>query len=499
MAKKKRKNQGSVRRYDGARRDRLTSDWATSSTSADSEIFSALRLLRDRSRDLVQNNPYLKSAIYKTIPNNVVGQGLSFQSQVRRKRIDKLDDSVNTQIEEAWKEWQEEPKWCHTAGKLSLSEIERLVIKSLVESGEVLIRKVSQAFDDSPVPFALEVIEADQLCETHAYNSYQGNQVKMGVELNEWQRPIAYHLYPYHPGDSGFFRASYNTRLLRVEAEEIIHLFISDRPGQTRGVPWVHSTIGKLRQLNGYEEAEVVAARIQAAIAAFVQSPDPDNLASPHPETGERLKDLEPGVIEYLAPGETLASFIPTRPNQGFDAFVRAMLRGAAVSMGVSYEGFTGDFSNTSYSSARTALLSERDCYKVMQAWLIQNFHRPIFKEWQQLAVLSGRLNFQDFFQDRHRYCKPKFTARGWDWVDPLKETNANKVAVESGFKTLTDIAAESGRDFEELVKTRRRELDLMAAYNINFDSQPSPPEPLILDEKSWRQKNQQLAIRRQQ
>lgn len=495
MAKKKRKKQ-SLRRYEGARRDRLTSDWATSSTSADSEIFSALRLLRERSRDLVRNNPYLKAAIYKTIPNNVVGQGVTFQSQVRRKRLDKLDDSINTQIEEAWKEWIEEPKWCHTAGKLSLWEIERLIVKSLVESGEVFVRKVKQSFSDSPVPFAIEIIEADQLCDTHAYNSYGGNQVKMGVELNEWQRPVAYHFYPYHPGDSGFFRASYNTRLLRLGAEEIIHLFISDRPNQTRGVPWVHATIGKLRQLNGYEEAEVVAARIQAAIAAFVQSPDPETLGTTNPENGERLRDLEPGVIEYLAPGETLASFIPTRPNQGFDNFVRAMLRGAAVSMGVSYEGFTGDFSNTSYSSSRTALLSERDCYKIMQVWLIQNFHRPIFKEWQQLAVLSGRLPINDFFQDRNRYCKPKFTARGWDWVDPLKETNANKISVEAGFKTLTDIAAESGKDFEDIVKTRRRELDLMAAYGITFNSEAATPQPRILDERTYRKLARELAIR---
>ena len=51
------------RRYDGARLNRSNSDWLVSSSSADSDLRSDLVRLRNRSRDLIRNNPYLKHAI----------------------------------------------------------------------------------------------------------------------------------------------------------------------------------------------------------------------------------------------------------------------------------------------------------------------------------------------------------------------------------------------------------------------------------------------------
>ena len=104
------------------------------------------------------------------------------------------------------------------------------------------------------------------------------------------------------------------------------------------------------------------------------------------------------------------------------------------------------------------------------------------------MAVLSGRVKIDDYFQNRAHYCKPKFTSRGWPWVDPLKEVNANIEAVKAGFKTLTEIAAESGKDFEDIVKTRRRELDLLATYQIDLvDTGSQSVEPVIMTEKQFR------------
>ena len=118
----------------------------------------------------------------------------------------------------------------------------------------------------------------------------------------------------------------------------------------------------------------------------FIQTPDAE-LLSQGVENGNRLYNLEPGAIEVLAPGETFAGFAPTRPNQGFDPFVRMMLRGVAASLGLSYESLSRDYSNTSYSSARTSLIEERDNYRLLQGWLISNLHKKIFKIWLDSCV----------------------------------------------------------------------------------------------------------------
>lgn len=458
------------RAYAGAAHNRLTSDWITSSTSQDSELLTSLRPLRNRSRQLCRDNDYAKAAV-RVFVNNVVGKGFSFQSQVKKKRGDKHDEVVNTAIEELWDEWTQ-AKYCHTAGKLSFSEIERLIIKSLVESGEVLIRKVRKAFDGSPVPFALEVIEADQLVDEYTSGQGTSGLIRMGVEVDEWQRPIAYWLYPHHPGDYQFQASSVGSRLLRVPSSEILHIFITERPGQTRGVPWFHSAMLRLRNVGGYEEAELVAARAQAAVMGFIQSPDGE-LFGDGVEGSQRLTSLEPGAIEMLAPGETFAGFAPTRPNMGFDPFIRNMLRAVAAGIGLSYESLSRDYSNTSYSSARTALLDERDNYRILQDWLIKCFYRPIYYEWLEYAVMSGALKLPGYELNPRFYRKSRWTARGWQWVDPEGEVAAYKEAIKAGLTTTSQVVAQSGQDIEDVLKERRRELDLAKEMDVSLDTNP--------------------------
>ena len=52
------------RMYAGAETSRLTSSWATSVSSADSEIKGSLSKLRSRSRQLVRDSDYAKNAIH---------------------------------------------------------------------------------------------------------------------------------------------------------------------------------------------------------------------------------------------------------------------------------------------------------------------------------------------------------------------------------------------------------------------------------------------------
>ena len=135
----------------------------------------------------------------------------------------------------------------------------------MVESGEVFVRLVQQSFGDSRIPLGLEVIEADLLDDDYTGLEPNGNRVRMGVELNEWSAPVAYHFLNYHPGDYQFSYAQIaKKRRTRIPANEIIHLYSVDRPGQTRGVTAFASAIMRLNNLRGYEEAEKLLLHVQA-------------------------------------------------------------------------------------------------------------------------------------------------------------------------------------------------------------------------------------------
>lgn len=460
------------RMYGGARFGRLTADWVTGNTSADSEIYGSAQKLRDRARQLCRDNDYARQAL-RAVESNVIGQGIPFQSQVRMQRGGRLDQRVNDAIEGLWREWGH-AKYCHTAGKLSFHDIERLAVRSIAESGEVFIRIVRQPFGGSRVPLALEILEADLLDDGLNGRSQQGNEIRMGVEVDDWGRPVAYHFLAYHPGDYQFSNQQISTqRHKRVSAAEVIHLYKMERPGQTRGVTWFASAIERLHHLAGYEQAEVVRARASSALMGFITSPEGE-LVGDEVLDGDRVSGFEPGVFKYLAPGESVTVPQLDAPDGQFEPFMRAMLRGMAAGIGCSYETVSRDFSQTNFSSSRLSLLEDRDHWRVLQRWMIESFHQRVFDVWLDMAVLNGVLSLPQYDLQPERYRQVRWMPRGWSWVDPQKEVAAYKEAVRCGFKTLADVVAEQGGDLEELMEARQRETELAVELGLVFDTDPA-------------------------
>ena len=460
------------RMYEGAKFSRLTADWVTGNTSADSEVYGSAQKLRDRARQLCRDNDYARQVL-RAIEGNVVGQGIPFQGQVRMVRGGgRLDSAVNDQIEQLWKRWTK-ARYCHTGGKLTFHDIERLAVRSVAESGEVFIRLVKQPFSGSAVPLALEVLEADQLDDGLNGRSQQGNEIRMGVEVDTWGRPVAYHFLAYHPGDYQFSNQQISTqRHKRVLADEVLHLYRTERPGQTRGVTWFASAIQRLHHLQGYEQAEVVRARASSALMGFITSPEGELLGD-DVMNGERVSQFEPGVFKYLAPGESVTVPQLEAPDGQFEPFLRAMLRAMAAGVGCSYETVSRDFSQTNYSSSRLSLLEDRDHWRILQNWLIENLHQRVFEVWLDMAVLSGGLPLANYELQADRYKAVRWMPRGWAWVDPAKEVEAYAMAVRNGFKTLSDVVTEQGGDIEELMRARRQELDDAEALDLKFDTDP--------------------------
>jgi lambda family phage portal protein len=437
------------RMYEGAKFSRLTADWVTGNTSADSEVYGSAQKLRDRARQLCRDNDYARQAL-RAIEGNVVGQGIPFQAQVRMLRGGRLDATVNDSIESAWRQWTK-AKHCHTGGKLTFHDIERLAVRACAESGEVFIRLVKQPFGGSAVPLALEVLEADLLDDGLNGRSQQGNEIRMGVEVDTWGRPVAYHFLAYHPGDYQFSNQQISTqRHKRVPAEEVIHLYRMERPGMTRGVTWFSSAIQRLHHLQGYEQAEIVRARASSSLMGFITSPEGELMGDEVME-GERVSSFEPGVFKYLAPGESVTVPQLDAPDGQFEPFLRAMLRAMAAGIGCSYETVSRDFSQTNYSSSRLSLL----------------------EVWLDMAVLSNALPLANYEIQAERYKAVRWMPRGWAWVDPGKEVEAYASAVRNGFKTLAEVVAEQGGDLEELMRARRQELDEAEALDLKFDTDP--------------------------
>jgi lambda family phage portal protein len=445
--------------------------------SADAELVASLRNLRTRSRQLVRDAAFAKSA-KRIIVNNVIGTGIRLDGRVLTAK-NTGNDSVNEGIENGWETWCKADS-CHTGGELHFADLERLMMGQVFEAGEIFIRVHRSKFGSSQVPLALEVVEAERILEGYQQPGdgiAPGNQVRMGVECDKFQRPIAYWIRDQHPGDIrvGFEQTE---KISRVPAADMFHLRIIDRWPQTRGEPWMHAIARKLTDMDGYSEAEIIAARGSASYLGTITTPeDPESLGDAQ-EDGTIQQPVEPGMWMRLQPGETANFVAPNRPNSALDPFMRFMLREVAAGLGTSYESLSRDYSQSNYSSSRLALLDDRDVWRVVQQWFIRSFREPFHAQWMQAATLARAIPEIDltlYANAMEKYHRCMFRPRGWSWIDPTKEVAAYKQAVVAGFMTQSDViaATSGGQDLEDIAEKRAEELKYFKDKGLVFDTSP--------------------------
>lgn len=473
------------RMYASARGSRLTMGSNGNNSSANAELHLSLVRMRARSRQLVRDAPYAKRA-KKIVVDNVIGTGIGMQPEVRSTRGEPRKP-VNDAIYDAWWDWCRADR-CHTGGQLHFCDLERQAMGQVFEAGEIIIRLHDRTFSDSEVPLGLELIEPERLADDYAEPGpiAKGSRVVQGIEVDGFYRPVAYWIRLQHPGE---LRSDMNAsdRIERVPAAQIIHLRLIDRWPQVRGEPWMHSVINKLADIDGYTEAEIVAARAASMYFGTIETTEDSAALAEEQEDGTYQLPLEPGMVEKLAPGEKLNFVNPNRPNAALDPFLRYMLREMAAGVGTSYESISRDYSQSNYSSSRLALLEDRDNWRAVQQWFIRNFRERLHRVWLERAALSQAIDglpLSEYVAAPEKFEPVSFKPRGWSWVDPTKEVEAYKEAVKAGFTTVTQVIAETGggMDAQEVFDERSRELSDMDGLDLEFDTSPDaymPPEPV--------------------
>jgi len=465
---KQKKRSAYRRSYTGASTGRLFSDFLTSSTSADAEIKDNIRVLRDRARELARNDGYIARYLNLMVSNVIGKHGVRISSKSRNDN-GSLDLAANQLIEAAWKDWSKLGN-CTTNGRLSFLDCQKIFIESLCRDGEVLIRKIKEP--SSPFGFQLQFLEADHLDENkNDIFKSTGNKIKMGVEVDKHDKPVAYWLFKDHPYDRTYLNENQH---IRVPADEIIHAYLPARAEQTRGVSLIATSMANVKVFNGYIEAEIVAARVGASKMGFFTSPDGDGYVGDgaYEDTFNPTMNAQAGVFEQLPAGMDFKTFDPNHPNSAFESFTTTVLRGIASGLNISYHSLSNDLTSVNYSSIRQGALEDRSMYQIYQQFVIEHFINPVFESWLEMAIIAGYINlpmgkFNKFARSVN------FIPRSFAWIDPLKEMQANVMGLQNGTLTYADISASFGRDTEELFEQHQKEIELAKQYDIELAYQP--------------------------
>lgn len=467
------KHQISKRSFNAASINRLTSSWSTSNTSIDADIHRALDTLRARSRDLVNNNVYARKFLQMCESNIVGPNGFNLQCQPQDTRSGsdgKIDFTDAAILESAFYKWSQRGI-CEISGQYSFVELQRQFVKVWKQDGEVLIRRIRDK-NINEFGYSLQIIDVDRLDVNLNMALSSGNFIRMGIELNAWGQPVAYHLRTSHPGESiGFSSDGRSYRTERVLARDIFHCFRSDRPEQRRGVPRMVSAMLRIQMLDGYEEAALVAARTGASKMGFFTSPDGDisPITEGTDDQGEFVTDAEPGAFGILPKGYQFQSWNPDYPTQNHDVFIKSCLRGIASGWGVAYNSLANDLEGVSFSSIRSGTLEERDNWMSDQSFVIDSFLTPVFLDFVECGLLNGAFKMPDGTplpaSKIEKFSNHTWQGRRWAWVDPEKDINASVIAIKNNLADPYAIAAQMGLALEDVIAAIAR-ANAMASAN---------------------------------
>lgn len=489
--------------YRGARNDRLNYDWTARGSSADEALLADLPYLRNRSRDLVRNNPYAAGAV-DTVSVNVVGSGLRPQSRIASEQIGISKDAADQFQRDAEYVWNQWVPFADAAGRMDFYDIEFLITRQILENGEALILPMMvEDPADRPLSIALQVIEADRLATPPSMTA--NKKIRSGVEMGDRGQPIAYWIKSTHPGDISVGLPSHGD-YIRYPAyrkdghRNILHLYPLLRPGQSRGVPFFSPAMQYFKDMAAYMEAEIVAARIAACFAIFVESPDSAVIPSmkdarTDSASGRKKSWIEPGMMQHLAPGETISSFAPNRPNPSAEPFLNQILRAIGSSLGLPYELFVKDFTKSNYSNMRGALLEARRFFQQRRAFLSKYFCQPCWSMVLEEAYLRNKLPAPRFYENYYGYTRSRWIAGPWGWVDPTNEIDASLTAIDGNISTMSDEIAAQGQDVEEVIEQRAKEKAFIKKmeqkYGVDLSTQkaaaiktPKNQNPDIPDEE---------------
>ncbi len=449
--------------FQAAKYGRLNMGWSrrASSLSANELIFRDLPTLVANSREQSINNPYAKR-FYSLLKTKAIGpRGFNHQNRAKVAG-DKPDLVTNDLIEASWKSWSKKGI-CDVSGRYSLTRFLHLWVETLARDGEVLVREY--AGFQNRFGYALQILEADRLDRKLNADLSNGNIIRMGVEIDEFERPVAYHLLTNHPGDRSLILNGQTYD--RIPADEIIHTFDPWRPHQVRGFPWMHASMVDLHHLGEYRQAEMVAAEYSAKNVGFFEQ-DAEYIDAPatsSDDQGEIAEEVEAGSWSLLPYGIRAKEGFSNHPHSNFGEFIGNSLRGAASGTNISYPRLTNDATGLSWSSLRDTELDDRDFYKLVQGIVVEDLLERIRTSWLKMSMLTGAVKIP--FAEFDRVNQPHFQPRGWSWVSPKDESTAHKTSLANRTMTRASIIRERGEDPEDVFEEMEWEEKMLDAKGL--------------------------------
>lgn len=397
------------------------------------EADSHTRALRHQARSVASASP-LVAGYFDTLDSEIFGDNgiiLDLHSQ---------DPQLNAMIESLFYSWREHIPDSH----IDFWDIESLVLLYLKRDGEAFVY-----VNETSEGLSLKVIDPDNVDESI---DNPDKNIYKGIEFDSNHLPLFYYI------------EDRDQKIQKIPAKHIIHIFKRASIHQNRGVSPLAPVIYPVFQKDKFKSAELKRARLQSEITGFFMPseeevvPSFDNGQDDDEASPKEIKEVaEVGKMTYI--DKNLKPYFTESHNAtNIEFFIKQTDREIAKALGISYSTLTGDLNEVNYSSIRHGASEQRRQFRGLQNFIIRNLHNKIFERWLMCEIKRGIIAPRQYTQALQNYT---FKPQGWEYIDPYKEINANKIALESGQKSLSEILREKGKELDSHIAEMKKEEEI--------------------------------------
>lgn len=450
-----------------------------------------------RTADMVRNNGLAAGAVQRQV-DAVIGSDFRLSYRPDYTALGKTASWARgfaREVEAAFRSYAYDVRGTVDAGgRLTLPAILGLAFRHVLADGEAIV--VPQWIERPGTSWrtCFQVVDPDRL--SNPYHAMDTEDLRGGIELNDFGGPEAYHFQTGHPSDVwAGFSAQQWTRLPRMTDHgrfRVMHHFEQEEAGQTRGKSRFAAVLERFKMQERWANTELQAALINALFVATLESPfDPamfEQMVGSLPNyTDERLKfwnssgkpQIEGARILHTFPGETLNFSTASRPPAGYADFERAVLRYISAGLGIGYEQLAQDWSQTNYSSARASMLETWKFLMARRGSFVSGVATPMFGCWLEEAIDLGIVTLPhdspSFWEAYPAWTRCRWIGPARGWVDPEKEAKGIGLRLQHGVSTLQIEAAEQGAEWDEILEQQAAEQALRVELGLSV--MPLPPQ----------------------
>ena len=420
--------------------------------------------IAERSRFEFSNNPYLQGMVTNHSTELLGPTGPQLQ-------ILTTNSKLNSTIEKMYRDWATHP-YVNMAEKLRVLEESRLVEGEgfwNILNDDGLFKELNFRINVNPIA-PNRVTDPDNMFKMAKVENGLFNDDGVYYDVNTG-RAREFNIVSIAEQLDGLILTN-QRKGTKYSAEFVKHWFTPKEAGQTRGLSEIQAAVPLLAFMRRFTLATVSSAELVACMTAFLKTtyqPEEQTAVPPWNET-----PIVRNMLQSLPEGWEPVVLDQKHPSSTYEMFINILLREIGRVLNMPFGIVSGDSSKYNYSSARLDFLDYQNRLRFFREQLVIKILNPTFRQWLIDAILLEPQIKTAFESGELRYAW-QFPTR--PSINPLMDAQAEEIRLLNGSITLAEVYADRGKNWEEELEQRKKEVEKIEELGLSFAGMPVAEE----------------------